>query len=38
MKYVGRKKLTYVDYKCSRTVGPTIPHIYQLLYYYGALI
>ena len=35
MKYFERQKLTYVDYKCSRTVKVTIP---QLLYYYEAII
>ena len=34
MKYFERQKLTYVDYKCSPTVGT----IRQLLYYYDAFI
>ena len=35
MKNVKRQKLTYVDYKYSRTVPGAI---HQLLYYYDALI
>ena len=33
MKYVERQKLTYVDYKCSRTV-----QYFSYKYYYDALV